>query len=138
MNIFKVTFATPASVAPEHGARLTQSTIKAQPMSGTIVTHIWDFQKFHQFFALRFPNSSEAHMATITGIPVSTIKKHLRGESSPGADHMLKYVLGFGAEFLAEMLPDCPQSLEDAAHAERLEKLRQRRQIIETELAQAG
>ncbi len=69
-------------------------------MSGGKSTQVWDCETFNKVARAAFPSGTAFYLARITGIPVRTIEKHLRGEAKPSADHCLTY-LGAGEFGLA-------------------------------------
>lgn len=80
-------------------------------------------ERFAHFMRARFPRATEQHLASLTGQPVATCRKHLTGECRPGADAVLAYVSVFGPDFLSAMLPACGWA-ERAADDEARRELR--------------
>lgn len=75
---------------------------KGSPMSGLKFTQVrvrahgparWDSEAFFKAARRTFPASTAWYVARASGQSVRTVEKHLRGESKPGADAMIAYLL---------------------------------------------
>lgn len=92
--------------------------------SGQNDNQTWSKEIFAQFIRARLPHSPEYHLAQITGIPATTARKHINGETRPCADHVLAYLAAFGPELLVAMNQAGGGWMERAAHAEKKRQLR--------------
>lgn len=89
---------------------------KALPVSGQNRARIratqrksfsFDPSRLARFLKGLHPRATEAHVAAETGVPAGSVRKHMSGETRPGADHMLAYLSVYGPGFAAAILPYC-------------------------------
>ncbi|MCP4933344.1 MAG: hypothetical protein GY927_03860 [bacterium] len=115
----------PVTVFPVRAACLcTDTNTGARTMSGLKLYQVWSKEKFVQFIHVRFPQSAEYHLASLTGIPATTCKKHVYGETKPSADHLIAYLVLFGPSLLrAVMGENAPQWAAGLAEDEKRREL---------------
>ncbi len=73
-------------------------------MSGKKLDQVWSRKNFARYVRKHFPQSAELHLSNGTGIPATTCKKHVYGETKPSADHVMAYLGLFGPELLCAVM----------------------------------
>ena len=86
---------------------LVETSTEARTMSYPKSDQIWSAEIFARIASAAFPASTAWYLSEVTGISAHTVKKHLRGEAKPGADHCLAYLAAgqFGQCLAAALVP---------------------------------
>lgn len=85
----------------------------------------FDPARLARFLRSVHPRGTETHVAAETGVPAASIRKHMSGETRPGADHMLAYLSVYGPALAAAILPYCDWPARAADEERRISIRRQ-------------
>jgi len=112
--------------------------INARSISGQKETTYWSKRKFAHFIGTTFRMDKKQILliAAWTGIPFSTVRKHVTGETKPGADHVLRYLELFGPELLCAVMGDAPDWVERSLQHEQVRASGIQRNSIDQQIAE--
>lgn len=92
-------------------------------------------EKAVAFIRRRYPMKTAESVAADTGIGAETVKKWLDGSARPSWDGVFALICAYGPAFLAAVLPNAPQWLDEAHRREMQASLRAEQQRISDQLA---
>jgi hypothetical protein len=72
--------------------RQRENLTDSPPMYGRKIAHLWAGSTFARVAHRAFPAATVFYVSAASGVPVRTVEKHLRSETTPSGDALLAYL----------------------------------------------